>query len=396
MIQSKLSSWNLTNKWVIVRVDWNSTLLPNNTDYFDDYKLIASLPTLQKIQSKGGKIVLLTHWSNPQNKDHAFSTKHFLPWLKKQGFNSCFATTPKDVLRLQKNATYTCIILENIRFFKEEKIPSKLFAQKLGQLGDFFVQDAFGTLHRQETSMTLLPELFDDCHRTIGFLIEHELNNLNNFINNIKKPFLMIMGGSKISTKLPVIKHFLKTADTIILLPAIAFTFLKAKGFSTGKSLLDELYIPLAKNLLNEAQKNRTNIILPLDWRVSHSSFETSKETYIIQHFSEKENEVGISIGPKTVKEIGSLINKAQTIFFNGPCANLNYPTTTVELAEILHMLTYHKKNLLVAGGDALTAFKKLGFGTFMQENLNYFSTGGGATLAYLAEEHLPGLTYFL
>jgi len=396
MISSKLASYNLKNQSVIVRIDWNVPLL-KGSHFFDETKLTASLSTLKFIRAQGGRPLIITHWGTPERNDPSLSTEHFLPWLFKHGFNPRFAQTPQEALTMVRHDTsHDIIVLENIRFFPQEKALDEQFAHQLFQLGTFFVQDAFGTLHRSDTSMTLLPALFDNAHRTIGFLVETELKKLEAFTDTLKKPLVLIMGGSKISTKLPVIEQYLGKAQTIILLPALAFTFMKAQEIPVGRSLVDEDYIQQAHIILENATQQETEIILPLDWRVSDQNFNDPGNTYLINDFSQSQQSVGISIGPKTVTLIESILKNAHTVFFNGPCGNLNVPNTTTELAQIFKILTHHAGQVLIAGGDSCAAYAQLGFKGYIQSHPNRFSTGGGAVLEYLSGKKLPGLTYFL
>ena len=398
MLKSRLKEFDLTKKTVLVRTDWNVPL-----DAFDaiadDHKLKASLNTLQFIKEQGAKIIIITHWGQPKNHESCYSTEQFLPWLFKQGFTPCFAKTIQEATALKKHDTrHDIIVLENIRFFAQEQTADLEFAQSLKDLGDYFVQDAFGALHRNDNSMTVLPSLFKSNARTIGFLVEQELEVLEQFTRSIKHPFVLVLGGNKIKTKLPVIEHLIKKADFIIILPALAFTFLKALEQPVGNSLIEESSINTAKTILEKIKEQAvTKLILPIDFRVTNGTFNNPEQTFIIKDFNTASlktpnNLTGISIGPETVFLLKPLIASANTLFFNGPCGNTNYPETTSELKDLLTLMMQSSTIKLFAGGDSCATFIKLGFKDFITKHPENFSTGGGATLEYLAGNDLPGL----
>lgn len=394
MLKSRLKEFDLTNKTVLVRTDWNVPL-DNFNAIADDHKLNASLKTLQFIKAHGAKIIIITHWGQPKNNESCYSTKQFLPWLFNQGFTSCFAQTIQEVASLKKHdSSHNIIVLENIRFFKEEQTNDLNFAQSLKNLADYFVQDAFGALHRSDTSLTTLPSLFDQDKKTIGFLVEQELKVLEKFTTTIEHPFVLIVGGNKMNTKLPLIEHFINKADYIIVLPALAFTFLKALHKEVGNSLTEEPLIIKAQNIINALKHTKTKLIMPIDFRVTEGTFNQPNNSFIIKNFDEKahKNLTGISMGPETIALIKPIISSAKTLFFNGPCANINYPETTLELKDLLTALTKTSATKLFAGGDSCAVFAKLGFQDFINHHPENFSTGGGATLEYLTGTDLAGL----
>ena len=397
MLKSCLNQFDLVHKTVLVRTDWNVPL-----DAFDaiadDHKLKASLNTLQFIKEQGAKIIIITHWGQPKNQESCYSTEQFLPWLFKQGFTPCFAKTIQEATALKKHDTrHDIIVLENIRFFAQEQTTDLRFGQSLADLGDYFVQDAFGALHRNDNSITILPSLFEKNKRTIGFLVEQELQVLEKFTTHITNPFVVVLGGNKIKTKIPVIKNLINKADFIIILPALAFTFLKALGENVGTSLIEDSLLITAQEIINTLKQTKTKLIVPIDFRVTNGTFNNPEQTFIIKDFNAaslktSNNVSGISIGPETVSLLKPLIASANTLFFNGPCGNSNYPKTTSELKDLLTLMTQSSATKLFAGGDTCATFIKLGFKDFVTKHPESFSTGGGATLEYLAGNDLPGL----
>ncbi len=401
MLKSNLKEYNLKGKTVLVRTDWNVPIkLTEGSTHqiLDDTKLTVSLPTLKYIQEQGAKIVVITHWGEPKNNETIYSTEHFLPWLFNKGFSPRFAYTPEEALSIKKHDTiHDIIIIENIRFFSQEKTQDAVFAKSLATLGDYFVQDAFGTLHRADTSMTTLPALFEITKRTIGFLVEQELHVLAKFTATIKHPLTFILGGNKLKTKLPLIKNLLGKADNIIILPALVFTFLKALDKKIGNSLVEESLVTMAKEIINLAQKSTTKLIMPLDYRVTKGTFNDPIATHIIKDFESKNMDklTGISVGPATIDALTTIISRSEMIFFNGPFGNINYADTTQELQELYKLLIASPAIKLFAGSDSRASFIKLGLNNFVLNHPECFSTGGGATLEYLAGKKLIGLTYF-
>lgn len=382
IFHSDLYELPVKNKRVIVRTDFNT---PRNRDgtLANDFRLKESLPTLQALRAQGAKIVILSHCARPQANESQFSLEPIAQWLENNGFSVTFAPTLKVA---QKNANTDIILVENLRFFKEEQEQSKSFAQELKKLGDFFIQDAFATLHRNDTSITLLPQLFSKEKKTIGLLVEKELTLLKNLKEAPKQPFLLILGGSKAATKLPIIEGLFDKLSALLVCPAIVFTLLKAQGKSVGKSLVDTESIELAKKLLQKAEQEGVDVIFPIDYLVTDSTFEKPSSITCVKEIGPEQT--ALSFGPKTAQLFKTCILQARTIFLNGVSGNPQYPETLEGMRSIFQALQQTPATKIIGGGDAVLVAQKLGFG----HEIGTLLTGGGATLSYLSGFTLPGL----
>jgi phosphoglycerate kinase len=331
---------------------------------------------------KGGQIILATHLGRPEGKcNQKLSTKILLPWFQEHGYAMQFSPTFADA-RLTDSPI---ILLENLRFFPGEQNQDPSFAQELASLADFYVNDAFGLLHRNDTSITLVPTLFDAQHCTIGLLIEHELNALDKLIHP-EHPFVVIMGGGKVTTKLPMLNHIINVVDTILLCPALVFTFMKALGFEVGNSLVDTPALAKSLVLLEEAKTKEVTLVFPEDYRVMLQGKE--KKLITVDANAIPKSSMGISIGPKTLMQFSQTIKQAKTIFFNAAMGFADQPETMQELHKLLESVAQSPAFTVVGGGDSVSAVRKFG----LAEKINFLSTGGGSTLAYLSGEIMPGL----
>ena len=266
---SKLHSWSCDNQRVFLRTDLN---VPLHQGSIISYRRLQAIrPTLDCLIGQNAKIILATHIGRPKGADPSLSTKHLIPWFEQHGYSVTFSP---DVETANETTITpgTILLLENLRFFSGEKTSDLVFAKQLAQLADWYVNDAFGTLHRSDTSVYLLAEQFPREKRTIGFLVEKELAILNEFMNNPQHPATIILGGGKVADKLSLIKNLLFKADYIVLCPAIVFTFLQAKEDPVGKSLVDNNSIDLAQSILDKATQTNTQIIFPLDYQIAQNS----------------------------------------------------------------------------------------------------------------------------
>lgn len=387
MIYSKLPKWHLQDKRIFVRADLNVPI-QNNT-ILSDFRLQAFLPTLNYILEHEGSVVLATHIGRPQKFDPNFSTKILLPWFKERGYNIILiedfnSIAPKEVVPKQ------IILLENLRFYSGEKNGDPFFAKQLAQTAKYYVNDGFGVIHRNDTSVSLLPYEFQENKRSIGFLIEKELLALNNLMKNPSHPFVAILGGKKVTDKIPLIKNLLPIIDTLLLCPAIVFSFLKSQGITVGNSLVDNKVLEICKEILRKAEEHNVNIIFPTDYQIAHKTIEGPLSIIDAQkNFTE--DGVGISIGPKTIEKFTKEIHHAKTIFFNGAMGFAHRPKTQIGTFSVLKAMAESSGNTVVAGGDTSAAAIKRNFAS----SIDHLSTGGGATLAYLSGKLLPGLIPF-
>lgn len=379
-LRSHLPDWKCTNKRIILRADLNVPL--DGSTIMSDMRLRAIQPTLDEIIRKNATTILITHIGRPKTVDPSLSTRALVPWFKKNNYPIIFANTIQHANELSLKNSGSIILLENLRFFPEEKGKSITFAQALAHLGDYFVQDAFGSLDNHDTSITLLPEQFDANKRTIGLLVEKELKELDALITNIAHPFCIILGGNKASDKIPLIEHMHKRADSILLCPALVFNFLKAQGKSVGKSLVENAVLDTCKTIL---QNN--NLTFPLDYLVAEGD-ENGSLSFVD---TLKANDFGISIGPKTIRFFSEIIKEAKTVFFNGAIGFPKRPETLQGMNELFRAMAKSKGKSIIAGGDSSAALEELDI-----KGITYVSTGGGAALAYLSGQPLPGLKPFI
>ncbi len=384
-----LAEWNLTNARILLRADLNVPLI--NGTIADDYRLRALVPTIQLIQQKGGTIILLTHLGRPKGSDPKLSTRILIPWFAAHGLTVTYAATPHDaaqILSAHKNSGLPTpiLLLENLRFFSGEKARDPQFAQELAALGDYYVDDAFGSLHRTDTSITLVPALFSPEKRSIGLLVEKELITLDRLRTQAQKPFVAVIGGGKVADKLPLIKGLLSKIDTLLLCPAIVFTFMKAQGKEVGKSLIDPTELAACTDLMIQAREKNVAIGMPLDYQIVRDSM-TGPLSYVdVATFPA--NGFGISIGPKTIAAYTAILMQAKTIFFNAAMGFARRQETLTGTEALLKALAQAPGFSVIGGGDSVAIAKQLG----LEQKIGYLSTGGGAMLAAISGNELPGL----
>ncbi len=389
---SKLPEWNLANARVVLRADLNVPL--DHGSIVDDERLQAIRPTLDLILQKGGQCILLTHLGKPKEYDPQLSTQQLIPWFKKNNYSIEFAATSADI---QPNTQARIILLENLRFFPGEQTQDQSFAQELAQLGDYYVNDAFGTLHRTDTSITLVPLLFSPEKRTIGLLVERELRTLDTLRKHPHHPFVLILGGSKAATKIPLIEYFIDgtkqtkhdTVNTVLLCPALAFTFAKALGKPVGKSLVDDSMLETCKKIVAKSHERNIDLVLPIDYQIAYENHTTPFE--IVDANTMPDNGIGISIGPKTIALFKKKIDTAKTIFFNGTPGFIDQPETLEGAKNLLRAITETSAATILCGGDSIAVAHRFG----LVDSFTHVSTGGGATLTYLSGKPLPGLECF-
>ncbi|HEV2601847.1 MAG TPA: phosphoglycerate kinase [Candidatus Babeliales bacterium] len=388
ILLSTLPTWNITNKRVFLRADLNVPLQAGII--LDDYRLRALLPTINLIQKNGGKIILATHIGRPKNREPNLSTRHLIPWFTNEGYAIDFEPTLSAATEKSHIDQNRILLLENLRFFPEEKSSDLHFAQQLATLGDYYVNDAFATLHRNDTSITLLPTLYPDSHRTIGLLVEHELKALNTLLYNHTKPFVFILGGGKVSDKIPLLHGMLDAIDTLLLCPAIVFSFLKAQKKSVGNSLVADSDLSACEEILTMAQDKNIKVYFPQDYQIAQGSFNGALS--FIDSDTIPTNDVGISIGPKTIATYSKEIHTAGTIFYNGLMGSMQRKETTTGSQAIFNAMAQSNGFSVIGGGDSIAAV----YASNLQSSIDFLSTGGGATITYLAQHDLPGLYCFL
>lgn len=364
---SKLALFQCAEKRVFLRVDLN---VPLKGEYIeDDFKLKAIQETLNFLLKKKCTVILATHIDRPDHPQPEFSTRHLVPWFIHHGYHIQYCATLEEVHQKTKQNQNTILLLENLRFFPGEIAGGSQFALQLRSLADFYVNDAFGMLHRHDCSVVALPELFEPSHKTFGFLIEKELSLAQKLLHP-KPPFCLLVGGGKGEDKFPFIQTLLPKLDSLLLCPGIDRIFIQNNL--------------TAESIQSSAQKERILIELPEDYLVGKS---LTQGPFIIKKKSQLSNhDFTISIGPETQKKYASLIRKSKTVFYNGLMGTLENSETLTGIHAIFTAMQ-ECDFALVGGGDSTAAARKLGF-----EKSLHLSTGGGSLLAYLSNQKLPAL----
>lgn len=384
---------NFKDKKAIIRVDFNVPL-NDRFEITDTTRIDATLPTIRKILNDGGKVILMSHLGRPKNgPEEKFSLKHLLPYLSKnlnadvKFADDCIGETAKNLASELKSGEV--LLLENLRFYKEEKKGDKNFAKKLASLADIYVNDAFGTAHRAHASTSIIADFFPG-KKVFGYVMSNEIQNIDKTLKDTKRPFTAILGGAKISGKIQIINNLLEKADNIIIGGAMMFTFIKAFAGKVGKSLIEDDFIDIAMDTLNNAKKSGVNIYLPIDAVIAdefseNANFKNSKAYDIPDEW------MGLDIGEKTCKKFDEVIKTSKTILWNGPMGVFEmkaFEKGTKSVAESIAQATENGAFSLIGGGDSVAAIKKFN----LQDKISYISTGGGALLEYIEGKKLPGI----
>lgn len=380
------------DKRVLVRVDFNVPL-DENLKITDATRIKESLPTIDKIIDDWGIPILMSHLGRPKGEPNPkYSLKPVADYLRDNiGYNVVFA--PDCIGDEVKQIIKDCepgdvVILENLRFHKGEEKNEEEFAAKLAELGDVYVNDAFGTAHRAHASTAGVTKHFQE--KFAGYLLEKEINYFEKALNNPAKPFVSIIGGSKISGKIDVIKNLMKLSDTILIGGGMMFTFYKAMGYEIGNSILEPEKIELASEIINQAKSMNVELFLPVDVAVA-DEFKNNANTEIVNADKIPSDCIGMDIGPETIEIFADRINKGKTIIWNGPMGVFemsNFAKGTLEIARALSEATKLGATSIVGGGDSVAAVTQMG----LNKNISHVSTGGGASLEYLEGKTLPGI----
>lgn len=383
----------LTNKKVLVRVDFNVPL-NSNLEITDDLRIKESLATIDKIIDEAGIPIIMSHLGRPKGEvNKAFSLKPVSKLLDdKYGYSVIFADDciGEPVKKAIESARIgDIILLENLRFHKEEELNDSDFAKKIASFADVYVDDAFGTAHRAHASNYAVPSLMNE--RYAGYLLMNEINALNKALKHPKHPFTAVIGGAKITGKIDVIRNMLKKCNTILIGGGMAFTFLKAMGYEIGKSILEEDKIELAKQLIQEAKQKNVNLILPSDIIVA-DKFSNDANFKNVKSNQISNNDIGMDIGEETLGNYCKEILDSKTIVWNGPMGVFemsNFEKGTLAVGMAMAVATTRGAITIVGGGDSCAAIKKLD----ANDKITHISTGGGASLEFLEGKKLPGIT---
>lgn len=387
-----IDDFNFRNRKALIRVDFNVPLNEKG-EITDDTRLRAAIPTIRKIINEGGTAILMSHLGRPKTgPEEKFSLKHIVADLsKKLDINVHFASDciGEEVAEQVKSlGNGEVLLLENVRFYKEETKGDEAFAKSLAVLGDIYVNDAFGTAHRAHASTTIAAHFFKD--KCCGYVMQQELENAQKVLKEPNRPFTAIMGGAKVSDKILIIERLLDVADNLIIGGGMSYTFTKAKGGKIGKSLLEEDKMPLTLELVEKAKEKGVNLILPVD-SVAADGFKPDANKQTVKADEIPDDWEGLDIGPETVKLFAKTIEESKTILWNGPMGVFEFPAFAVGTEAIAQSVVKATENggfSLIGGGDSASAVNNLGFG----DKVSYVSTGGGALLEYMEGKVLPGV----
>lgn len=389
---------NFKGKKVLVRVDFNVPL-DERKNITDDTRMRESMPTINKLLNDGAAVIIMAHFGRPKKggfeAEYSLNpvAKHLSEMLNKKVMFTQEVLVDK-VAGLSSNLEDgDVMLLENIRFYPEETKGDVAFAEKLAKLGDAYVNDAFGAAHREHASTATIARFFPN-DKYFGFLMENEVRNLQKLMNNPSKPFTAIVGGSKVSSKIDILKNLAPIVDNIIIGGGMTYTFLKAMGINIGTSICEEDKIDLAKELIEEMKRQNTQLILPIDHIIA-DKFENEANKMNTQDQSIPDGFMGMDIGEKSIELFKNIILESKTILWNGPMGVFEMPSFakgTFAVAEYIAKATKQGGFSAVGGGDSVAAINQSGFA----KDISYISTGGGAMLEYLEGKTLPGIKAIL
>ena len=391
-----LNDFNFENKKALIRVDFNVPL-NENFEVTDATRIVSAKPTIIKILEDGGSCILMSHLGRPKGFQDEFSLKHI-------------ATKVEDVLGVEVKTVNDCIgadveaaaanlepgqilLLENLRFYKEETAGDVGFAEKLSKLGDIYVNDAFGTAHRAHASTTIVAQFFEG-KKCFGNLLAQEIESINKVMETGEKPVLAILGGAKVSSKITIIENILDKVDHLIIGGGMAFTFVKAKGGKIGNSICEDDKMGLALEILEQAKAKNVQIHIPVD-TVAADAFSNDANKQTVDINAIPDGWEGVDAGPESIKLFHKVVMQSKTILWNGPLGVFemeSFAKGTIELGNSIAEATKNGAFSLVGGGDSVAAVKQFGF----EDKVSYVSTGGGAMLESLEGKTLPGIAAIL
>ncbi len=381
---------SLKGKKVLVRVDFNVPIESGKVS--DDTRIKEVLPTIKKIISEGGRAILMSHLGRPKGFDSKYSLKPVAEHLSNllgmqvKFAPDCIGDEVKRMVDELKEGEV--LLLENVRFHPEEEKNDENFARELASLVNVYINDAFGSAHRAHASTEGVAKFVGET--AIGYLMQKEVEYLSKAVSNPEKPYVAILGGAKVSDKIQVIKNLMEKVDAFLIGGGMANTFLKARGYEVGKSLVEEDKLELAKEILNEAEKKNVKFVLPVDCVIA-DKFANDANFEVVDPDKIKPDWMILDIGPKTVKMFSEILENAKTVVWNGPMGVFefeNFAKGTFEIAKVLAQITEKGSVTIVGGGDSASAISKAG----LSDKVSHVSTGGGASLEFLEGKILPGI----
>ena len=398
MAKLSIQDIELTNKRLFIRVDFNVPLTEDGTTITDDTRIVATLPTIEYALRKRAKVILASHLGRPKGKPNAkYSLKPVVTRLRElldkklgEGVNvafspDCVGEIAEEMARQLESGQV--LLLENLRFHPEEEANDPAFSKALASLAEVYVNDAFGSAHRAHASTEGITHYLKPA--VAGLLMEKEITYLGKALENPEKPFVAIIGGSKISGKIDVIQNLLDKVDTLVIVGGMAYTFQRALGIKTGKSLVEEDKIEMAKEALDKAKAKGVKLLLPVD-NILADNFAADAKTQVWDCSKDFPDDwQGLDIGPKSIKAIEEVVATAKTIVWNGPAGVFEFPRFAVGTNAIARAVAANRTaTSIIGGGDSVSAINQAG----VADQITHISTGGGASLEFLEGKKLPGV----
>ena len=388
-----IDNYGFNGRNVLVRVDFNVPL-NDQFEITDTTRIDAAIPTIQKIISGGGAAILMSHLGRPkEGPEEKFSLKHLIPYLSDQlktnviFADDCIGESAKSKASRLKSGEV--LLLENLRFYKEETKGDIAFAKELASLGNVYMNDAFGTAHRAHASTAIIAQFFPK-EKLFGYIMENEIKSIDKVLHESKGPFTAILGGAKVSGKIEIINNLLNKVDNLIVGGGMMFTFIHAKGGNVGNSLVEDDLLELALNILEGAKEMGVNIYIPTDAIIA-DKFDNDANKKVADVNEIPDDWMGLDIGPETIKTFTEVIKKSSTILWNGPMGVFefeNFAEGTRAIALGVAKATENGAFSLIGGGDSVAAINKYN----LKDKVSYVSTGGGAMLEYIEGKELPGV----
>ena len=387
-----IKTYNFKDKKALIRVDFNVPL-DANCQVIDDVRISRTIHTIRKVLDDGGAAILVTHLGRPKQEYEArFSLQHLVSYLANNLASSVIfaqdCTGPDAQGKARQLRPGEVLLLENVRFHLAEEMGDRGFAQALAALGDVYVNDAFGTTHRAHASTTVVAQYFQD--KLAGYLLQEEVSNADRVLAGAKKPFTAIIGGAKISDKMQAMECLLDKMDHLLIGGGVANTFQQALGGQLGSSLVEASQLDLALHLLEQANRKHANLVLPTDVVIANQ-LDDQAHTAVVPSNAIQDGWMALDIGPQSQAAFEKFIQGSKTILWNGPIGAFEMPIFshgTQAIATAVAHATRQGAFSLIGGGDCAAAIKSLGY----SDQVSYISTGGGALLAYIADQNLPGI----
>ena len=395
----RIDNYDFNGKRALIRVDFNVPFNYQNNVVSDETRIRLAVPTIKKILNDGGSVVLMSHMGRPNNRfESKFSLKLIHSRIEKllnvavKFVDDCISKEAFDCSK--KLLAGEVLLLENLRFHRQEKEGDVAFAKKLAKHGDVFINDAFGTAHRAHSSTAIIADSFSTENKLFGYLIENEIKSVNKVLNSDERPLTAIVGGAKVSSKISIISRLLDKVDHLIIGGGMAYTFIKANGGEIGDSLFEPDFLNEAIKIMNSAKKKGVKLYLPLD-TIAANSFSNDAKIKSVDIREIPNNWMGLDIGKQSIKSFQKIIASSKLILWNGPMGVFelsNFQNGTASVALAVAAATENGAFSLVGGGDSVAAVNKYN----LTNKVSHVSTGGGAMLEYLEGKQLPGIKAIL